>query len=89
MTVLIKDLQKKLNFNGDTGIILGSGLGHLADELTDITTIPYNGIESFPVSTVSGHNSDFVSGFYNDSQLLLARGRFHFYEGHDLETISL
>ena len=37
MTVLIKDLQKKLNFNGDTGIILGSGLGHLADELTDIT----------------------------------------------------
>jgi len=89
MAVLIKDLQKELNFNGDTGIILGSGLGHLADELTDKTIISYNGIESFPISTVRGHNSDFVSGFYNDSQLLLARGRFHFYEGHDLETISL
>ena len=89
MTVLIKDLQKELKFNGDTGIILGSGLGHLADKLNDKISISYNGIESFPVSTVSGHNSDFVSGFYNDIQLLLARGRFHFYEGHDLETISL
>ena len=89
MSVLIKDLQKELNFNGNTGIILGSGLGHLAGELTDKISISYNDIDSFPVSTVSGHNSDFVSGFYNDRQLLLARGRFHFYEGHDLETISL
>ena len=89
MTVLIKNLQKELNFKGSTGIILGSGLGHLADELTNKISISYNDIESFPISTVSGHNSDFVSGFYNDIQFLLARGRFHFYEGHDLETISL
>tara|TARA_B110000014_G_C20028017_1_gene533717 strand:- start:84 stop:866 length:783 start_codon:yes stop_codon:yes gene_type:complete len=89
MSMLIKDLQKELNFNGNTGIILGSGLGHLAGELKDKISISYNDIKSFPVSTVSGHNSDFVSGFYNDRQLLLARGRFHHYEGHDLETISL
>ena len=87
--VLIKDLQKKLRFNGTTGIILGSGLGSLANALNEKISIPYNDIESFPVSTVSGHNSDFVSGFYDKNQLLLARGRFHYYEGFNLNTITL
>ena len=87
--VLIKDLQEKLRFNGDTGVILGSGLGSLADELNEKISISFNDIESFPVSTVSGHNSDFVSGFYDNNQLLLSRGRFHFYEGFDLNTITL
>ena len=41
MTVLIKNLQKELNFKGSTGIILGSGLGHLADELTNKISISY------------------------------------------------
>jgi len=87
--VLIKDLQKKLRFNGDTGVILGSGLGSLADALNEKISISFNDIESFPVSTVSGHNSDFVSGFFDNNQLLLSRGRFHFYEGFDLNTITL
>ena len=87
--ILIKDLQEKLRFNGDTGVILGSGLGSLADELNEKISISFNDIESFPVSTVSGHNSDFVSGFYDNNQLLLSRGRFHFYEGFDLNTITL
>ena len=87
--VLIKDLQKRLRFNGDTGVILGSGLGSLADALNEKISISFNDIESFPVSTVSGHNSDFVSGFYDNNQLLLSRGRFHFYEGFDLNTITL
>jgi len=86
---LIKDLQDKLKFNGKTGVILGSGLGPLADALNEKISISYNNIESFPVSTVSGHNSDFVSGYYDKNQLLLARGRFHFYEGFDLNTITL
>ena len=87
--VLIKDLQEKLRFNGDTGVILGSGLGSLADALNEKISISFNDIESFPVSTVSGHNSDFVSGFYDNNQLLLSRGRFHSYEGFDLNTITL
>ena len=87
--ILIKDLQEKLRFNGDTGVILGSGLGSLADALSEKISISFNDIESFPVSTVSGHNSDFVSGFYDNNQLLLSRGRFHFYEGFDLNTITL
>ena len=87
--VLIKDLQEKLRFNGTTGVILGSGLGSIADVLHEKVSISYNDIESFPVSTVSGHNSDFVSGFYDNNQLLLARGRFHYYEGFDLNTITL
>ena len=87
--VLIKDLQEKLRFNGDTGVILGSGLGSLADALNEKISISFNDIESFPVSTVSGHNSDFVSGFYDNNQILFARGRFHFYEGFDLNTITL
>ena len=87
--VLIKDLQEKLRFNGTTGVILGSGLGSIADVLHEKISISYNDIESFPVSTVSGHNSDFVSGFYDNNQILLARGRFHYYEGFDLNTITL
>ena len=87
--VLIKDLQEKLRFNGTTGVILGSGLGSIADVLHEKVSISYNDIESFPVSTVSGHNSDFVSGLYDKNQLLLARGRFHYYEGFDLNTITL
>ena len=87
--VLIKDLQEKLRFNGNTGVILGSGLGSLADALNEKISISFNDIESFPVSTVSGHNSDFVSGFYDNNQLLLSRGRFHSYEGFDLNTITL
>ena len=87
--VLIKDLQEKLRFNGTTGVILGSGLGSIADVLHEKVSISYNDIESFPVSTVSGHNSDFVSGLYDNNQLLLARGRFHYYEGFDLNTITL
>ena len=89
MVMLIKNLKRELKFNGNTGIILGSGLGHLADELEDKISVSYNNIKSFPISTVSGHNSEFVSGFYNDTQLLLARGRFHFYEGFDLDMITL
>ena len=76
---LIKDLQEKLRFNGKTGVILGSGLGSIAGALNEKVSISYNDIESFPVSTVSGHNSDFVSGFDDNNQILLARGRFHFY----------
>ena len=87
--VLRKNLQEKLNFSGDTGIILGSGLGTLADALHDKISVPYSNIESFPVSSVIGHNSDFVSGFYDNNQLVLARGRFHLYEGFDLNTITL
>ena len=82
-----KDLKDKLKFNGDTGIILGSGLSPISDSLHDKRSVHYNDIEDFPISTVSGHNSDFVSGYYKNNQMLLARGRFHFYEGYDLETI--
>jgi len=82
-----KDLNDKLKFNGDTGIILGSGLSHISDSLHDKRSVQYNDIEGFPISTVSGHNSDFISGYYKNNQMLLARGRFHFYEGYDLETI--
>ena len=59
----------------------------VSDSLHDKGSVKYNDIEGFPISTVSGHNSDFVSGYYKNNQILLARGRFHFYEGYELETI--
>ena len=82
-----KDLKNKLKFSGDIGVILGSGLSPLSDFLNDKRSVKYNDIKGFPISTVRGHNSDFVSGYYKNNQMLLARGRFHFYEGYDLETI--
>ena len=65
-----KDLKDKLKFNGDTGIILGSGLSPISDSLHDKRSVHYNDIEDFPISTVSGHNSDFVSGYYKNNQIL-------------------
>ncbi len=85
--ILKTDLRNKLKFNGNTGIILGSGLSPISDYLDDKKSVQYKDIEGLPISTVSGHNSDFISGYYKNNQILLARGRFHFYEGYDLDTI--
>lgn len=74
------------DFKPEIGIILGSGLGELADEYCDIT-IPYAEIPGFEASTVSGHKSRLVFANINGKKVVMMQGRFHFYEGHSIQKV--
>lgn len=69
-------------------IILGSGLGNLVDHMTDKKVIPYKNISNFPVSTVAGHSGNFVFGKLGDKSVIAMQGRFHYYEGYDMKTVT-
>jgi purine-nucleoside phosphorylase len=71
----------------DIGMILGSGLGVMAKELSDPITIEYKDIPHFPVSTVPGHAGTLVIGFLEGKRVMVMNGRFHFYEGHSMDTL--
>ena len=70
------------------GIILGSGLGGLADEIEDPITIPYHVIPGFVGSTAPGHAGRLVIGQLGGKGVLAMQGRFHFYEGHDMAQVT-
>ena len=74
------------DFKPEIGIILGSGLGELADEYCDIA-IPYTEIPGFEASTVSGHKSRLVFANINGKKVVMMQGRFHFYEGHSIQKV--
>ena len=69
-------------------LILGSGLGALADELADSIAIPYEEIPGFARSTVEGHAGRLVCGRLEDVPVVVMQGRFHFYEGYSLEDVT-
>lgn len=69
------------------GMVLGSGLGDLADELTDSVSISYKDIPHFPVSTVFGHKGRLVAGMLEGKRVLCMQGRFHFYEGYGMDQV--
>jgi purine-nucleoside phosphorylase len=73
----------------DIGLILGSGLGVLGDELEDAVTIPYEDIPHFPVSTVEGHAGELIVGKLQGRNVVLMKGRFHMYEGYEPERTAL
>jgi purine-nucleoside phosphorylase len=69
-------------------LILGSGLGVLADEIENPVKIPYNEIPNFPVSTVEGHAGQLVFGLLKGANVVAMQGRFHFYEGYSLDKVT-
>ncbi|WP_462412098.1 purine-nucleoside phosphorylase [Neobacillus sp. Marseille-QA0830] len=82
-------LKKKYNKTPKVGLILGSGLGVLADEIKEAVKIPYKEIPDFPVSTVEGHAGQLVFGNLNGVEVVAMQGRFHFYEGYSMEKVTL
>jgi purine-nucleoside phosphorylase len=68
-------------------MVLGSGLGGLADKIEDPIFIPYSEIPSFPVSTVPGHMGRLVIGNLQGKRVLCMQGRFHWYEGYEMDTV--
>ncbi len=71
-----------------TAIILGTGLGSLADEITDKYEIPYQEIPNFPVSTVEGHSGKLLFGKLGNKDILAMQGRFHYYEGYSMKEVT-
>lgn len=83
-----KYLQTQTNIVPKVGIILGSGLGSIANAVTNATAIAYKDIPHFPVSTVEGHQGKLIFGLLNDVPVVLMAGRFHYYEGYDMNQIT-
>ncbi len=71
-----------------TAIIAGSGLGKALPRLEDAFSIPYKDIPGFPVTTVAGHAGELVFGRMGGADVVMMRGRFHYYEGHKLSFIA-
>lgn len=81
-------IEEKIGFNPQIGLILGSGLGVLADLIEDAKVIAYQDIPHFPVSTVEGHSGELVAGQIKGKNVIMMKGRFHPYEGYDLVKVS-
>lgn len=79
----------RTGFTNGVAIVLGSGLGGFTDQLKNAIVIPYHNIPNYPIPTVEGHSGEFVIGDYGSIPIIAAKGRFHFYEGHDMETVKL
>ncbi|KGE17921.1 purine-nucleoside phosphorylase [Paenibacillus wynnii] len=71
------------------GLILGSGLGDLGDQIEDAVYLPYEEIPHFPQSTVVGHAGRFVIGKLEGKDVIIMQGRFHFYEGYAMRKVVL
>ena len=78
--------EKIGDFVPEVGIVLGSGLGELADEYCEIA-IPYSEIPGFEASSVSGHKSRLVFAEINGKKVVMMQGRFHYYEGHPIQKV--
>jgi len=81
-------IRARLKDEPEIGLILGSGLGILADLIEQPITIRYEEIPHFPVSTVAGHAGELVAGKAAGRSVVVMKGRFHLYEGYGVEKVS-
>ena len=85
----VAQIRQKTDFVPRVALILGSGLGALADEIETELVISYNEIEGFPVSTVAGHEGRFVFGYIGGTPVVIMQGRVHYYEGYPMADVVL
>ena len=81
-------LQKKTTCKAEVGIILGTGLGGLVNEIEIEHSISYEDIPNFPLSTVEGHSGRLIFGKLGGKQVVAMQGRFHFYEGYTMGKVT-
>jgi len=81
-------LKERMTSKPETAIILGSGLGHLADEIEVETEISYSEIPNMPVSTVEGHSGKMLFGKLGGKEIIAMQGRFHYYEGYSMKEVT-
>ena len=82
-------VQHRIRHRPQIGLILGTGLGALADEIESTLSLPYGEIPYFPVSTVSFHAGRLVAGHLEGKNVVAMQGRFHYYEGYSMQQITL
>lgn len=85
----VKEILDEKGLSPTVGIVLGSGLGRLVDDIKDPVTIPYKTIPGFPVSTAIGHKGNFIVGELGGKTVIAMQGRLHYYEGYDMDTVTL
>ena len=81
-------LGSRLPFVPKLAVVLGSGLGHLVDELEETATVSFAEVPGFPPATVPGHAGPFVAGRLDGAGVLFQRGRYHMYEGHGPDVVA-
>jgi purine-nucleoside phosphorylase len=84
----VEYLETRILNKPEIGIILGTGLGGLVNEMNIHHTIPYEFIPNFPVSTVEGHQGKLLSGTMSGKNIVALQGRFHYYEGYTMQEIT-
>ncbi len=82
-------VKEKMPFVPQVGIILGSGLGSLGEQIDIDLEIPYSDIPDFPHSTVHGHKGTLAFGRFGGKQVVAMRGRFHYYEGYTMDQVVM
>lgn len=82
-------IQERISHHPQIGIILGSGLGPLAEEVQDAQFIPYNTLPNWSQSTVQGHLGRLVVGYLEEKCVMIMQGRTHYYEGYSMSQIGL
>ena len=85
----LKAVRERTDFVPKVGIVLGSGLGGLADDIEVVTRIPYSELEGFPRSTVEGHKGAYIFGYIDSVPVVLMNGRVHYYEGYPMQKVVL
>ena len=81
-------LKQRMTTSPKTAIVLGTGLGQLASEITDTYEFNYKDIPNFPVSTVEGHKGKLIFGKLGGKDIMAMQGRFHFYEGYSMKEVT-
>ncbi|MGE5678595.1 MAG: purine-nucleoside phosphorylase [Pseudomonadota bacterium] len=82
-------IKAKSGFEPEIGIILGTGLGSLGEQIEAISVIDYSEIPEFPVSTVFGHAGRLILGWLEGKKVIAMQGRFHFYEGYSMQEVTI
>ncbi len=83
----VEFIQKHAPMQPEIGLILGSGLGPIADHVTDAVTLSYSQIPHFQNPSIEGHAGKMIVGKMNGTPVVLLQGRFHLYEGHSMEDV--
>lgn len=84
----VEFINARISFTPEVGIILGTGLGGLVNEISDKKELPYTEIPNFPVSTVKGHSGKLIFGILGNKKVVAMQGRFHFYEGYQMQEVT-
>ncbi len=82
-------IASRIDAKGAIGLVLGSGLGNIADNLENPQIVEYTDIPHFTKTTVPGHEGKLILGYINGIKVLCMKGRYHFYEGHSMKFITM